>query len=51
MSYLHKIVRGVVHQHDQSPGSDVVDQPGEADEEDGSHMVNNLLFEILERKK
>lgn len=45
--WLHEIVCGVVDQHDQSPSSDVVDQPGEADEEDGRHMVNYLFFEIL----
>lgn len=49
-SYLHEIVRGIMHYHDQSPSPDVVDQPGEADEGNGGHMVNNLLFEILQRK-
>lgn len=36
-----------MHQHDQSPPPDVVDQPGETDEDDGGDMVNYLLFEIL----
>lgn len=36
--------------HDQSPCPDVVDQPGETDEEDGGYMVNYLFFEILKKK-
>lgn len=39
-----------MHQHDQSPCADVVDQPGETDEGNGGYMVNYLLFEILEKK-
>lgn len=50
LSYLQQIVWGIMNQHDQSPCPDVVDQPGETDEEDGGYMVNYLLFEILKRK-
>ena len=49
--YLKKVIRGVVHEHDESPSTDVVNTPREADEEDGRHMVNNLLLEVLERMK
>lgn len=44
---LQQIIRGVVQGHDQSPGTDVVGEPGEADEDDGGHVVDDLLFEIL----
>lgn len=47
--YLEKVIGGVVHQHDESSSTDVVNAPGEADEEDGGHMVNNLLLEVLQR--
>lgn len=40
-----------MHQEDQSPCTDVVDQPGETEEEDGGRMVNQLLFEILQRTR
>lgn len=39
-----------MHQHDQSPSPDVVDQPGETNESNGGYVVNYLLFEILCRK-
>lgn len=39
-----------MHQHDQSSCPDVVDQPGETDEGSGGHMVNDLLFKILQDK-
>ena len=39
-----------MHQHDQSPSPDVVDQPGETNESNGGYVVNYLLFEILWRK-
>lgn len=47
--YLHEGVRRVVHKHDKCPSADVIHQPWEADEEYGGHMVNDLLFEILQR--
>ena len=40
-----------MNQHDESSSTDVVDTPGEADEEDGSYMVDNLLLEVLKRRK
>lgn len=36
-----------MHQHDESSSTDVVNAPGEADEEDGCHMVNYLLIEVF----
>lgn len=36
-----------MHQHDKSSSTDVINTPGEADEEDGGYMVNYLLFEVL----
>ena len=50
-SYLHQVVGGIVHQHDQSAGPDVVDQPRESDERNGGYMVNDLLLEILQDEK
>lgn len=47
--YLEEVIRGVVNQHDESSSSDVVNTPGEADEEDGRYMVNDLLLEVLKR--
>lgn len=38
-----------MHQHDESSTADVVNAPGEADEEDCCYMVNYLLLEVLER--
>lgn len=38
-----------MNQHDESSSSDVVNTPGEADEEDGRYMVNDLLLEVLKR--
>lgn len=37
-----------MHDHNQRARPDVVDQPGEADEHDGGHVVDDLLFEILQ---
>lgn len=45
--YLQQVVRGVVQGHDQGPRSDVVGKPGEADQDDGCHVVDDLLFEVL----
>lgn len=36
--------------HDQSPCSDVIGKPGEADEDDGSHVVDDLFLEILQKR-
>lgn len=36
-----------MQQHDERARSDVVDTPGETDEEDGGHMVNHLLLKVL----
>lgn len=49
--YLKEVIGGVVDQHDESSSADVVNTPGEADEEDGRHVVNNLFFEVLQRKR
>lgn len=49
--YLEEVIRGVVHQHDESSSTDVVNTPGEADEEDGRYMVNYLLLEVLNRTR
>lgn len=49
--YLKEVIRGVVHQHDESSSTDVINAPGEADEEDSCYMVNNLLLEVLKRRK
>lgn len=38
-----------MYQHDESSSADVVNTPGEADEQDGRYMVNNLLLEVLKR--
>lgn len=40
-----------MHQHDQSSCPDVVDQPGETDEGKRGHMVNDLLFKVLQTRK
>lgn len=40
-----------MNQHDESSSTDVVDTPGEADEEDGRYMVNNLLFKVLKGRR
>lgn len=39
-----------MHQHDERSGTDVVDAPREADEEDGCHMVDYLLLEVLKHE-
>lgn len=36
-----------MYQHDESSSTDVVNTPGEADEQDGRYVVNNLLLEVL----
>lgn len=51
LSYLHEIIWCIMHQHDQSPCPDVVDQPGETDEGNGGYVVNDLLFKILQTRK
>lgn len=33
--------------HDEGPRTDVVGEPGEADEDDGGHVVDDLLLEVL----
>lgn len=33
--------------HDESPCSDIIGKPGEADEDDGGHVVDDLFLEIL----
>lgn len=33
--------------HDKSPCSDVIGKPGETDEDDGGHVMDDLLLEIL----
>lgn len=35
---------------DQSPCSDVVGKPGEAEENDGGYMVNDLFLKILQKR-
>lgn len=47
---LQQIVGGVVQSHDESPRSDVVGKPGEADEDDGGHVVDDLLLEVLQER-
>lgn len=39
-----------MNQHDESSSTDVVNAPGEADEEDGGNMVDNLLLKVLQRE-
>lgn len=39
-----------MHQHDECSSTDVVNTPGEADEEDCCYMVDDLLLEVLNRK-
>lgn len=36
--------------HDESPRPDVVGEPGEADEDDGGYVVDDLFFEVLQEK-
>lgn len=47
--YLKEVIRGVVHQHDESSSTYVVYTPGEADKKDGRYMVDNLLLEVLKK--
>lgn len=44
---LQQVVGGVVQSHDESPRPDVVGKPGEADENDGGYVMDDLLLEIL----
>lgn len=37
--------------HDESPRSDVIGEPGEADEDDGGHVVDDLLLEVLQKRR
>lgn len=37
-----------MHEHDERSRSDVINTPGETDQHDGGHMMNDLLFEVLE---
>lgn len=39
-----------MHEHDESSSTDVVHTPGEADEEDGGHVVDDLLLEVLDNR-
>jgi hypothetical protein len=36
--------------HDESPCSDVIGKPREADEDDGGHVMDDLLLEILQKR-
>lgn len=36
--------------HDERPGSDIVSKPGEADEDDCGHVVDDLFLEILQKR-
>lgn len=36
--------------HDESPRADVIGKPGEADKDDGGHMVDDLFLEILQKR-
>lgn len=47
---LQQVVRGVVQSHDESPRPDVVGKPGEADENDGGYVMDDLLLEILQKR-
>lgn len=44
---LQQGVRRVMQSHDESPCSDVIGKPGEAEENDGGHMVDDLFLKIL----
>lgn len=39
-----------MQRHDKSPRPDVVGEPGEADEDDGGHVVDDLLLEVLQER-
>lgn len=39
-----------MHEHDESSSTDVVHTPGEADEEDGRYVVDDLLLEVLDNR-
>lgn len=36
--------------HDEGPYSDVIGKPGEAEENDGGHMVDDLFLKILQKR-
>lgn len=40
-----------MHQHDECSSTDVVHTPGEADEQDGRYVVDDLLLEVLNREQ
>ena len=44
---LQQIVGRVMQSHDESPRSDVIGKPREADENDSGHVVDDLFLEIL----
>ncbi len=37
-----------MHEHDERSRSDVINTPGEADQHDGGHVMNDLLLEVLQ---
>lgn len=37
-----------MHEHDERSRSDVINTPGEADQHDGGHVMNDLLSEVLQ---
>lgn len=45
--YLEQDVRGVMKQHDQGADANVVGTVGEAEQENGGQMVDDLFFKIL----
>ena len=45
--YLEQDVRGVMKQHDQGADANVVGTVGEAEQEHGGQMVDDLFFKIL----
>lgn len=47
---LKQVVRRVMQSHDKSSRSYIIGKPGEADENDGGHMVDDLFLEILKKK-
>lgn len=39
-----------MQRHDESPRPDVIGEPGEADEDDGGHVVDDLFLEVLQKR-
>lgn len=37
--------------HDEGPRPDVIGKPGEADEDDGGHVVDDLFLEVLQKRR